>query len=134
VPRSALSAVRQPFRALAVAFVPEIAWCTPTQRDELERIVSGALAARPAALRRQVQLFILLLDGLSLARYGRRLAHLDLPRRTALLEGLARSPRLLLRRGIWGLRTLVMMGWYGQGDVQEQLGYRASAAGWEARR
>jgi hypothetical protein len=133
VPRSALSAVRQPFRALAVAFVPEIARCTPTQRDELERIVSSALAARPAALRRQVQLFIWILDGLSLVRYGRRLTRLDLVRRTALLEHLASSRRLLLRRGVWGLRTLVMMGWYGQGDVQQALGYRASPAGWEAR-
>ena len=133
MPRSALSAVRQHFRALAVAFVPEIARCTPTQRDELERIVSSALAARPTALRRQVQLFIWILDGLSLVRYGRRLARLDLARRTALLQRLASSRRLLLRRGVWGLRTLVMMGWYGQGDVQQALGYRASPAGWEAR-
>lgn len=134
VPPSTLSAVRQPFRALAVAFVPEIARCSPTQRDELERIVSDALASRPAALQRQVLLFIWILDGLSLARHGRRLARLDLVRRTALLERLAHSRRLLLRRGVWGLRTLVMMGWYAQHDVQEQLGYGASAAGWAGRR
>jgi hypothetical protein len=126
--------VRGPFRALAVTFVPEIARAAPTQRDELERIVSTALAARPASLRRQVLLFIWILDGLSLVRHGRRLARLDPARRTALLQSLARSPRLLIRRGVWGLRTLVMMGYYAQPDVQARLGYRASPAGWEARR
>ena len=41
---------------------------------------------------------------------------------------------LLFRRGVWGLRTLVMMGWYTNPSVIAALGYRASAAGWEARR
>lgn len=134
MPRSVLSSVRQPFRALATAFVPEIAQSPPSQREEVERVAAGALAARPPHLRRQVVLFIWMLDGLSLVRHGRRLARLDSARRQALLESLARSRVLLIRRGIWGLRTLVMMGYYAQPEVQAEIGYRASAAGWEARR
>lgn len=129
-----LSPVQSPFHALAVAFVPEIAGCTPAQWDELVRIVSEALGQRPAGMRRQVLLFIRVLDSLARLRYGRRLDRLDRDRRVALLETVGNAPVLLLRRGIWGLRTLVMMGYYAQSDVQSALGYRADPRGWELRR
>jgi hypothetical protein len=96
--------------------------------------VAGALAQRPPRLRRQILVFIRLLDLRSRLRYGVGLANLDATRRTALLERLSRSRLLLLRRGVWGLRTLVQMGWYTQPEIQQQLGYRASPAGWQAHR
>ena len=129
-----LSDVRRPFRALATVFIPETAAADDAAWSRLEDIVASALAARPPALARQVLLFIRILDGLSLLRYGRGLASLDHPTRTRLVEGIASSRVLLFRRGVWGLRTLVQMGWYAQPQVQASLGYRASAAGWEARR
>ena len=61
-------------------------------------------------------------------------ARLDTARRTALLESFARSPVLLFRRGTWGLRTLIMLGWYTQPSVIAGLGYRAHPSGWDARR
>ena len=79
-------------------------------------------------------LFIRVLDLLSLVRFGKRLAELEPARRTAYLETFAGSRILLLRRGVWGLRTLVMMGYYGQPGIQNALGYRATPVGWEARR
>lgn len=96
--------------------------------------MAGALAARPAAIRRQVLLFIRLLDGIALVRHRQRLADLDLETRTRFVENIASSRLLLVRRGVWGLRTLAQMGWYTQPGVQHALGYRASAAGWEAPR
>ena len=45
-----------------------------------------------------------------------------------------RSRVLLLRRGFWGLRTLVMLGYYGRPEAARAIGYRASPLGWEARR
>jgi hypothetical protein len=44
------------------------------------------------------------------------------------------EPALLLRRGSWGLRTLVLMGYYGRPDAKQEIGYRADPRGWEARR
>jgi hypothetical protein len=96
--------------------------------------VAHALAARPVALRRQIALFIRVLDVAARVRYGRSLTGLDHARRTSLLQAFAASPLLLFRRGIWGLRTLVMMGWYTQPDVIASLGYRAGPHGWETHR
>ena len=122
------------FRALAEAFVPEIAAATPAQWAAVESTVAGALAARPAALQRQVALFVRVLGVAARVRYGQGLPALDPARRSRLLDRFARSPLLLFRRGIWGLRTLVMMGWYTQPGVMDSIGYRATAAGWAARR
>jgi hypothetical protein len=126
--------LRDALRPLAVSFVPEIAGATAAEWSELERRITLALAARPLAMRRQLGLFVRVLQAGSRIRYRTGLAALDSGRRTALLEAFADSPLLLFRRGIWGLRTLVMLGWYTQPSVGSALGYRASPAGWEARR
>lgn len=129
-----LAPVRIPFRALAVTFVPEIAGCTPAEWDALDQVVSEALGARPPAVQRQILLFIRVLDILALLRHGRRLDALDPARRAALIEAIGNAPVLLLRRGVWGLRTLVMMGYYTQPGIQTAVGYRATPRGWAARR
>ena len=126
--------LRDALRPLAVCFVPEIAGATTAQWSELEHRIAQALASRPPAMRRQLGLFVRVLQAASRLRYRTGLAALDPGRRTALLEAFAGSPLLLFRRGIWGLRTLVMLGWYTQPSVVSALGYRASPAGWEARR
>jgi hypothetical protein len=117
-----------------MTFIPETASAEPAAWDRLEATVAQTLSQRPPRLRRQIITFIRLLDIMSWAHHRARLAALDPERRTALLESLASSRILLMRRGIWGLRTLVQMGWYTQPEVQQQIGYRASPAGWEARR
>ena len=117
-----------------MTFIPETASAEPAAWDRLEATVEQALSQRPPGLRRQIVLFIRVLDLVSLARHRARLASLDPERRTRLLEGLSASPLLQIRRGVWGLRTLVQMGWYTQPEVQQQIGYRASPAGWDARR
>ena len=125
--------LRDALRPLATSFVPEIAGATAAEWSELEQRIAHALAARPAAVRRQLGLFVRVLEAASRIRYRSSLAALDPGRRTALLEAFAGSPLLLFRRGIWGLRTLVMLGWYTQPSVVSALGYRASPAGWQAR-
>ena len=44
------------------------------------------------------------------------------------------APLLLLRRGFWGLRTLIFMGYYGRDAARDAIGYRADPRGWEIRR
>ena len=132
VPAMALSS--PVFRAVATCVVPEAARLEAAQWDEMEAIVARALAARSRSVQRQLALFLILLEWLPLLRYARRLSRLDAARRANFLDRLQRAPLLLLRRGFWGVRTLVLMGYYGRPGAATDIGYRADARGWEARR
>lgn len=129
-----LEPVADPFRALAETFVPEVSEMSPSAYARLVEIVERALDDRTAGIRRQLLLLVRALDWLPVFRYGRRLRSLDRGRRADVLEGLQESRLLALRRGVWGLRTLVFMGYYGREEAREEIGYRARSEGWEARR
>lgn len=128
-----LDPVRPTFRAVAEAVVPDMAALDEADWARAEAIVERALADRPARMRRQLVAFMRLIDGLALARHGRRFRSLEAVARQRLLERLQDSRVLLLRRGFWGLRTLVYMGWYAQPSTAEALGYGAAKGGWSAR-
>lgn len=128
-----LSGARSQFRAVAEVVVPEAARLEEEGWLELETIVEAALAARPSRTRRQLLTFLRLVSSLSLLRFGRALASASTTQRTRLLQMLERSPIALLRRGTWGLRTLVLMGYYGRAEAAREIGYRAEPRGWEAR-
>jgi hypothetical protein len=129
-----LPSVRPVLRAIGATVVPEADQLDAAEWTALERIVADALAARPAALRRQLLFFVRLVEWLPLVRYGRRFTQLDAARRTRFLESLQDAPLLLLRRGCWGLRTLVLMGYYGRPEAARAIGYSADPRGWEVRR
>ncbi len=122
------------FRAVATCVVPEAARLDAAQWDEVEAIVARAVAARPRAMQRQLALFFTLLEWLPLLRYARRLSRLDPERRAKFCDRIQRAPMLLLRRGFWGVRTLILMGYYGRPAAAAAIGYRADPRGWEARR
>jgi hypothetical protein len=124
---------RATLRALATAFVPEIGQASPNQWATLEETLEHAIAQRPAAVQRQLAAFLKLLGVTARFRFGRSLTRTPAPDLSRFLEQLARSPIPMIRRGVWGLRTLVMMGWYTQPDVAAAIGYHASPAGWSAR-
>ncbi len=126
--------MRRAFRAVATAVVPEAASLGPADWDELEAIVARAVASRPPPLGRQLVALLLLLEWLPVLRYGRRLSSLDAGRRTRVLEYLQTVPVLVLRRGVWGVRTLVLMGYYGRAAGAAAIGYRADPRGWDSRR
>lgn len=134
MPASVLAPVRPMFRALAQTFVPETAALDEPGWAQVEAIVEQALSERPPKVRRQFVLLIRILESLPLVRWGRRFSALDAATRLRFLEALQRSPVLLLRRGVWGIRTLVFMGYYARPDAGALIGYRAAARGWEARR
>jgi len=129
-----LGVVRSPFRALCVAFVPESSELNETGWRELESEVEHALLDRPPAIQRQMVLLIRMLDLLARARHGRPLATLPPAARRELLTRLQDSRWLLLRRGVWGLRTLAFLGYYSRPDTAASIGYRADARGWKMRR
>jgi hypothetical protein len=129
-----LPPVRTVFRALATTFVPETASLDERGWSALEAVVEDALALRPPKIRRQLATLIRLLDMLPLLRHGRRFTALAAGARLAFLAAMQDAPVLLLRRGVWGLRTLVLMGYYAGPEGATAVGYRADPRGWEARR
>ena len=129
-----LRSVRPILRAIGATVVPEADRLDDAEWTALERIVADALAARPAAQARQLLLFVRLVEWLPLVRYGRRFTQLDAASRTRVLEYLQDAPILLLRRGCWGLRTLLLMGYYGRPEAARAIGYAADPRGWEVRR
>jgi hypothetical protein len=133
MPVSVLHPVRPIFRAVASTVVPEAAQLDAAGWSELENVVEVALAARPEKMRGQLVTFIRLIDLLSVARYGRRFTRLNAPRRATFLRSLERSRAVLVRRGFWGLRTLIFSGYYTRPEIVRAIGYRAHRLGWAAR-
>lgn len=124
---------RATFRAFAATVVPEMAAFDDAAWSDVERTVAHALSQRPAAMRRQLVLFLRVIENLPRLRYGRAFSALEPPQRASVLHRLELAPLKLLRRGVWGLRTLVLMGCYTRAEIMDGIGYRAHAAGWAAR-
>lgn len=129
-PRAVLPPVRERFRVLATSIVPESDGLDDAGWTDLETIVEKALSKRPAAVRRQLAVFIRLLDFLPRLRWFRPFARLDPRRRARFLRSIQDSRVFLLRRGFWGLRTLVFMGYYGRPEAYREIGYDAQLRGW----
>jgi hypothetical protein len=121
------------FRAIMAAVVPEAVALSEEEWRDAASIIARVVATRPAGVRRQLAVFVRALDVVALVRHGHGLRALPTVKLTTLLESLARSRVLALRRGVWGVRTLAFMGYYGRPDAARAVGYRASAAGWTAR-
>ena len=129
-----LDPVRPVFRAIATTVVPEARELAEAQWAELEGIVERALELRPPRMRRQLVFLVRLIENLPRLTAGARFTGLDEARRARFLGRLQSAPVLLLRRGVWGLRTLVLMGYYARAEAAQAIGYRAAAGGWAARR
>jgi len=118
---------------MAATFVPEAKDLDEPAWAEAEAIVEAFLAARPEKVRRQVVLLVRVLQLLPILRWGRPFTALGAERRLRFLAALQDAPLLLLRRGVWGLRSIAFMGYYGRAAADAAIGYRADRRGWEAR-
>lgn len=121
-------------RPVAEAFAPPVAQLGEADYAAVVGRIDLRLAMEPAALVRQIRLFVKVLYWLPLLWTGRTMAGLPLERRLAILGWLQDCPVQKLRVGVWGLRTLVFVGYYTNPEVQQQLGYRARPEGWAALR
>ncbi|HEY6784167.1 MAG TPA: gluconate 2-dehydrogenase subunit 3 family protein [Gemmatimonadales bacterium] len=125
--------MRPTLRAIAETVVPATSDLEADGWVSLDRIVTRAIAGRPPRMRRQLALFMRVIEWLPLLRYGQPFSKLNLHRRQRFLESLQDSPLLLIRRGFWGLRTLILMGYYTQASTLGIIGYRADPRGWSIR-
>jgi len=129
-----LPKVRGTFRAVAETVVPEAGRLDAAGWDELERLVEKALERRDQVVKRQLGLLFKVIELLPILRYGRPFTKLGAAERTRFLAALEDAPVLLLRRGFWGLRTLVYLGYYARPEAGREIGYAADPRGWGARR
>ena len=120
------------FRAVVTTIVPESASLDAKGWRDLEMGVESLLRDRPERLKRQLRLFLRLIQWLPVVRYGRPFTALDGATRTRVLAHLQNDPIQKVRVGFWGLRAIVLAGYYGRPEAAQAIGYAASARGWEA--
>lgn len=125
--------VRSILRAIAATVVPETSSQDERAWLDLEAVIARTVSSRSPRVKQQLISFLRLVQALPIARYGRRFTSLSPRQRVAFLRSLERSRILLLRRGFWGVRSLIFMGYYTREDVAESIGYRAVPEGWTAR-
>jgi len=128
------ASARRVLRAAAGAIVPETATLDEPGWAEFERLITLTLRDRPAGLRRRLHLFLRAVEWLPVLRYRGRFSSLAPEQRAQFLSWLENHPVLLVRNGFWGLRALVLLGYYGQPEITREIGYAAHPRGWEARR
>ena len=129
---SVLSSLQDPLRAIGSVVIPSANGLDEEGWNRVERIIEGALASKPAGIKRQIRLFLRLVNVLPILSTGRTLTKLSLEKRAGFLRRLHCSPLMPLRRGMWGIRTLLFMGYYNQGRVRAGIGYAADPRGWTA--
>jgi hypothetical protein len=115
--------------AISSSIVPECASLDDAGRAEARRIMEAAVASRAPAVRAQLSLFAFVLRWLPALRWARPLDALDAGRRDRALRWFQESPLAPVRKGFWGVRTIVMMGYYGQPAVGGKIGWRPSRDG-----
>ena len=128
-----LDSVWPALRSVATSIVPEAGRLDEQEWAEVRSLMEEALASRPDGLARRLRVFVRALHWLPLVTSGRSFGALDAPGRERVLQRVQDSRLSLVRRGFWGLRTLVLLGYYGRAAAAAEIGYRADARGWELR-
>jgi hypothetical protein len=108
---------------LAARIVPESAELDAAGAARFFGIIDDALQNRGPAVRRQFGVFLGLLRWAPLFRYGAPFEKLRPERQDAVLRWFEDCPAGLPRKGFWGLKTMVFMGYYGQPETNGLVGY-----------
>jgi len=109
--------------AVARRIVPEVAGLDAGGRERFLEIIDQALRERPPAIRRQIAVFLGVIRQAPRLRFGHSFERLGAGRQERVLRWLQDCPVSLLRKGFWGLKALVFMGYYGQPEVWPEIGY-----------
>jgi len=115
--------------AIAQRIVPASATMTFAEREEMVALIEGTLASRTPAMRRQFRVFLAALRWLPFLRYLRPLDRLTGLRQDAALRWFQDHPLQLIRGGFWGVRTLLLLGFYGRSAIGPSIAYTPSLDG-----
>ena len=111
------------FWVLAKRIVPETVELDEDGRRRFFDIIDGALLDRPDNVRRQFSTFLSVIKKAPLIRYGKSFEKLTGDCQDAVLCWFEDCPVGLLRKGFWGLKAMVFMGYYGQPETNPVVGY-----------
>ncbi len=111
------------FMVVAEAITPEVAALDRDGRARMETIVDTALMDRDSGTRSQFGTFLGVIRMAPVLRYGRTFDRLGADQKAAVLRWFQECPISLLRKGFWGLKVLVFMGYYGQEEHWSEIGY-----------
>ncbi len=114
---------------MATAIVPEVTSLARDEKDKMMEIMSNALSRLPHGVKRRFRLFLRAMTVLALLRYGHGLKTLDESKKKRLLNWLQGSSVPNLRKGFWGLKTFIFMGYYGRPQVGREIHYCPSNKG-----
>ncbi len=120
---------RRTLWTLATQVVPPCADLEQPARDEMMRLIDVAVTQRSATMQRQLGLFLRVIRLAAIVRGLRKLENLPPERLASLLSWLERNPIGLVRKGFWGVKALILMGYYGQGPIKDALGYLPKLTG-----
>jgi len=106
--------------------VPEVADLDQYGLKRMCVIMDRALGDRPEGVRRQFAVFLRVVRWAPALRYLRPFHKLAPGTQDAVLRWFEDCPVSLLRMGLWGLKSIVFMGYYGRTEVWEEIGYQPS--------
>ena len=104
--------------------VPEVAELDDHAIRRMTVIIDRALADRPLSVQKQFATFLGVVKWAPVLRFLAPFNKLAPATQDAVLGWFEDCPVALLRKGTWGLKSLVFMGYYGRTDVWEEIGYR----------
>jgi hypothetical protein len=111
------------FGAAAECIIPAESGSPGGGAERVVRVADRMLARRSAADRKKLAVFLRALEQLPRLRYGRRFSALSAEQRARVLAFLSNSGVPLLRVGLFGLKTYVLMGYYGSEAAWAELEY-----------
>ena len=108
---------------LASRIVPETTELDGAGLGRFFGIIDQALHDRPPSVRGQFATFLGVLRWAPVARFGRPFERLDAERQDLVLRWFEDCPVSILRKGFWGLKAMIFMGYYGQPETNAIIGY-----------
>lgn len=115
--------------SLGSCLIPSISDLDEGAKDRVFAVIEATLAARPPKIRRQMSIFLAVVNWLPVARFARAFRQLNREDQMKFLLWLQDCPIAALRQGFWALKTLVFMGYYGQPSLWERFHYHPSFDG-----
>lgn len=108
---------------VARRIVPEVAALDESALLQMLALIDRTLSDRGTKVSRQFATFLSVLRWAPVARYGTSFCRLRPERQDLVLRWFESAPIALLRQGLWGLKSMVFLGYYGRAEAWEEIGY-----------
>jgi len=120
------------FWAVSQRVVPQLAEAEVHDKQNFHNIIDQAMGQRPPEVVGQLGKFLGLLNLAPILRYGRAFKSLPPNKQDKVLGWFQDAPISLFRRGTWGVKTFIFMGFYSQTSTATHISYQATFNGNEA--